>query len=382
MNTGPSTRIVKDVVSDFVSGDLAVPDYQREYCWNRSQAEHFLERTQKIGHVLGAITSYRLTQGTAVFLQDGLQRITTLRYAIETPTKYKLLVDDVKAISQSQVSQQSMIYDSHDEARLDFQHLNQGVGLIAYEKFRGDLEKDDAGKKLYGLIRNDVDWLSTEKAGCSRASKHSRKKAGQLHRNSLGLFYQYCTRHKEQFLYVKSSTTLKAQIERRVREWLEGNLEDSIEREKEFVRSLERVNAILKEKTSAYPAKQWDLTAVRGLYAAYIHCRNIGCTTDVFIDLVDWFVSQNINRKKWSARFDVNVNGIASAFRMDQISLKWLFNVVSLGGPEICVLKRVKNFIAPAGYDVSHVTPHADGGTETVIEPAMINRARGRQPIL
>lgn len=378
MNPGCSQRRVKDIVLDFTNGELAIPDYQREYCWQHNQAQHFIGRTLKIGHVLGAITTYTLLNGTTVFLQDGLQRVTTLRNAQETPSKFGLSEEDVKILRSCDLSQQAMIYESHDEARQDFQHLNQGLGLIAYEKYRGDLEKDDAGKRLYGHIRTNVNDLSIQKAGCSRASAQCRKKAGQLHRNSLGLFYQHCTSHTETQLYVKSENSLKVQIERRVRVWLDNNLQDWENKANKFIRNLERVNALLEEKTSRYTPKQWDLTAVRSLYAANIYAHNIGCTTDYFDELVDWFVFQNVNRKKWSARFDVDVEGTKTPFRMDQVSLKWLPHIETLGGPKIVVAKRVKSFVARAGYDESHITPHADGGTETFSEPSITNRARGR----
>lgn len=381
MNIGPSTRIVRDIVADYKAGELTNPDYQREYVWNAKKAAHFLLRTKRLGHVLGVITTYRLSGGSTNFLQDGRQRVTTLMRAIDRPTEYGLTKDDVDAIRAAQVSQQSMIYDSHDEARLDFQHLNDGVGLIPYEKYRGDLECDEAGRTLYELVRTKVDELSTSVAGISRSSEHSRKKAGQLHRNSLGLFFQYATRHRDLQLYAKSERSLNDQIERRVRGWLNENQDDWRTKVETFIRTLERVNALLSEKTKAFHAKRWDMTAVRALYSAHLYCRNVQCHSDVFDELVGWFVAANVTRKTWSARYEVDVNGTPTPIRMDQVSLRWLERVQGAGGPAAVAKKRVKNVVAPAGYDESHVTPHADGGTETFVEPAITNRARGRQPL-
>ena len=247
MNNGPSTRIVKDIVADYRTGELTNPDYQREYVWSLKKATHFLRRTKKLGHVLGVITTYRLSGGTTNFLQDGRQRVTTLMRAIERPVDYGMAKEDVDAIRLAQVSQQSMVYESHDEARLDFQHLNDGVGLIPYEKYRGDLECDEHGRSLYELVRTKVDDLSTGIAGISRSSEHSRKKAGQLHRNSLGLFFQYATRHRDLQLYAKSERNLNDQIERRVRSWLNEHLDGWRAKVDGFIRTLERVNAVLRE---------------------------------------------------------------------------------------------------------------------------------------
>lgn len=381
MNPGPSTRIVKDIVADYQLGELTNPDYQREYVWNLKKAMHFLTRTKTLGHVLGVITTYRLRGGSTNFLQDGRQRVTTLSRAIQRPADYGLSKEDVEAIRLAQVSQQSMIYESHDDARLDFQHLNDGVGLIPYEKYRGDLECNEAGKQLYEMVRDKVDELSTGMAGISRSSEHSRKKAGQLHRNSLGLFYQYATRHRDLQLYAKSERSLNDQIERRVRQWLDNNSSDWKSKVDNFIRTLERVNALLSDKTKSHPAKRWDMTAVRAMYSANLYCRNVGCPSDAFDSLVDWFVSANVPRKTWSARYEIDVNGTPTPVRMDQVSLRWLEKVEAAGGPAVVAPKRVKRIVAPAGYDESHVIPHADGGVETIVEPAITNRARGRQAI-
>lgn len=381
MSNGPATRYVTDVVRAYQVKELIDPEYQREYLWGHKKALHFLERTRLLGHVLGVITTYRLKDGTTNFLQDGKQRVTTLMMAIERPIDFGLSKDELGVISSAQVSQQSMTYDSHDEARLDFQHLNDGVGLIPYEKYRGDLERDDAGKSLYQFVRSRVDDLSVGMAGISRSSEHGRKKAGQLHRHSLGLFYKYATKHDALPLYAKSERCINDQIERRVRLWLDENANDWRHDGECFIRALENVNAVLRHATRDYEQKRWDMTAVRALYSASLHCKNIGCTSDVFANLVEWYVLANVNRRQWPSRYEIDLDGSPTEFRLDQVSMKWLDRVQSLGGPAIERTKRTKGAVAPAGYDSSHVIPHADGGTETFTEPATINRARGRNPV-
>jgi hypothetical protein len=381
MSIGPATRYVADIVRAYKSQELINPDYQREYLWSHKKALHFLSRTRTLEHVLGVITTYRLRNGTTNFLQDGRQRVTTLMMAIDRPMEFGLSKDDVDAISRAQVSQQSMIYDSHDDARLDFQHLNDGVGLIPYEKYRGDLECDDAGRSLYQAVRVKVDDLTMGMAGISRSSEHGRKKSGQLHRHSLGLFYKYVTRHKDLQLYAKSERSINDQIERRVRAWLENNMDDWHSKCDGFIRSLENVNAVLRDATKVYEQKRWDMVAVRAMYSAYLHCKSIGCVSDVFADLVQWFVLANVNRKTWSSRYEIDLDGSPTSFRLNQVSLGWLNRVHEFGGPAIECVKRTKRLVAPAGYDESHVVPHADGGTETFTEPAITNRARGRNPV-
>jgi len=381
MSVGPTNRYVIDIVRAYRSQELINPDYQREYVWSHKKAMHFLTRTIALEHVLGVITTYRLRNGTTNFLQDGRQRVTTLMKAIERPIDFNLSKEDVDAISRAQVSQQSMVYESHDDARLDFQHLNDGVGLIPYEKYRGDLECDAAGKSLYAAIRSKVDDLTLGMAGISRSSQHGRKKSGQLHRHSLGLFYKYATRHRDLKLYAKSERNIDDQIERRVRAWLEKNMDDWQSKCDGFVRSIEHVNALLRDKTKNYELKRWDMTAVRAMYSAHLHLKNAGCPSDVFSNLVEWFVQANVSRKTWSSRYEIDVEGTPTVFRLDQVSLRWLERVEGFGGPAVECVRRVKRIVAPAGYDESHVTPHADGGTETFVEPSITNRARGRNPV-
>ena len=381
MSIGASTRLAKDIVQDYRVRDLIDPDYQREYVWSPKKAFHFLRRTISLEHVLGVITTYKLKGGSTKFLQDGRQRITTLMRAIENPSLYGLTKEDVLILQNANVSHQSMEYESHDDARLDFQHLNDGIGLVPYEKYRGDLERDIAGKEMYELIRVKLDDLSVGMAGISRSSDHGRKKAGQLHRNSLGLFYQYASRHKEIQLYAKSERSLNDQIERRVRIWLDQNLSDWRSKADAFIQTIERVNAILRTKTDSHPAKRWDLTAVRALYSAHFYSKNNGLSSDFFMSLVEWFVASNTLRKTWAARFEVVVHGQPVVVRMDQMSLRWLERVKDAGGPAFVIPKRERRYIAQAGFEDSHIIPHADGGTETIVEPAITNRARGRRPI-
>lgn len=378
---GPSTRVAKDVISDYRSKELCDPDYQREYIWTNAKARNFLKRTIKLGHVLGVITTYRLDGGTVNFLQDGKQRVTTLRMAFDNPSNFSLSKEDADVLRIAQISQQTMCYESHDEARLDFQHLNDGVGLIPYEKYRGDLECDPEGKDLYELVRSKVHGISVDMAGTSRSVEPSRKKAGQLHRHSLGLFYQYATKHKEHQLYANNETSLNEQIERRVVTWLRENRCEWRAKFDNFVQKLESINAVLHEKTRAHALRRWDMTAVRALYAANIHLKNIGCNTDSFSDLVDWFISRNVSRKNWPSRFEVDVLGEPIQVRLNQLSLKWMGRLEGQGCPALGPQKRTQLLLARAGYDESHIIPHADGGTETVSEPSSTNRARGRQPI-
>jgi hypothetical protein len=381
MNLGPSTRYARDIVNDYRSKELTDPDYQREYVWTQKKANHFIARTISLGHVLGVITTYRLKGGNTSFLQDGRQRITTLMRAIDGPSEYGLCREQVESLRGAQVSQQSMVYETHDDARMDFQHLNDGVGLIPYEKYRGDLESDNAGRSLYQMVRTKVDDLSVGMAGISRSSEHGRKKAGQLHRHSLGLFYKYATRHKDLQLYAKSERSISDQIERRVRGWLDDNRDEWQSKCDGFIRAIESVNALLSEETKSFDAKRWDMTAVRAMYSAYLHIKSIGCPSDVFVELVRWFVASNVNRKTWSARYEIEVDGTPMLFRIDQVSLKWLFKCEAFGGPKIEQLKRSRRIVAQAGYDESHLVPHADGGTETFSEPAILNRSRGRRPV-
>lgn len=381
MNIGPSTRYARDIVNDYRSKELTDPDYQREYVWTHKKASHFLARTLSLGHVLGVITTYRLKGGSTSFLQDGRQRITTLMRAIDNPSEYGLCREQVESLRFAQVSQQSMEYDTHDHARMDFQHLNDGVGLIPYEKYRGDLEIDDAGRSLYEIVRSKVDDLSVGMAGISRSSEHGRKKAGQLHRHSLGLFFKYATRHKDLQLYAKSERSIGDQIERRVREWLDQNRDEWQSKCDAFIRAIESVNALLSEETKTFDAKRWDMTAVRAMYSAYLHIKNIGCPCDVFVDLVRWYVASNVNRKTWSARYEIDMEGARVMFRLDQVSLQWLAKCEALGGPKVEQHKRSRRIVARAGCDESHIVPHADGGTETFSEPSILNRSRGRRPV-
>ena len=378
---GAETRRVVDIVRSFDDRDLIIPDYQRAYCWDLKKATHFLQRTKEIGHVLGVITTYRLEGKQTEYLQDGYQRITTLSNAIGKKLKDNLSNEDLQLIKQAQVSHQSMVYKTHDEARQDFQHLNDGVGLTSYEKYRGDLECDNEGRELYATVRDATFELSRRISGESVTIKQQRKLSGQRHRQSLGLFYQYATKHTEKQIYAKSEKNLQSQIERRTREWLNNNMTSWKATVDSYARSLERVNAMMIEAVRDQTLKKWDVAAVRSFYATYFYCQNIGCPMDRFASLIEWYVGQHDFRCNWASRWDIDYEGEKRRFRMDQTNLKWLENAAKLGAPEISRPKREKKIDAPAGYHESHVIPHADGGIEVFTEPSILNQSRGRREV-
>lgn len=381
MQAVSENRRVEEVVRAFKEKTLQVPEYQRSYCWTEAKAKNFLERTKQLGQVLGVITAYKLVGSHVEFLQDGLQRITTLGRVLDNPGKYDVTKEDAHLLANARICYQSMQYEDHDVARMDFQHLNDGMGLVPYEKYRGDLEKDTPGKDLYEFIRAHVMSVAFRISGESATAKPNRKLAGQLHRCSLGLFFQYVTKHRETQLYAKSERNISTQIERRVRSWLEGNRCEWENEANNFIRALERINAQLETATANHNSKRWDTAAIRGFYSAYFYISNIGCSTEKFIQLIDWYVLNNLKRSRWPSRFEVEVNGIPQSFRIDQSNLKWLSKLELLGGPEISELKRKKTIHAPAGYHESHVIPHADGGKIVVVEPAISNLQRGRAPM-
>ena len=234
---------------------------------------------------------------------------------------------------------------------------------------------------MYESIREKTHNLVMKVSGESQASKRGRKISGQLHRNALGLFYQYATSHTENQIYAISERCLSMQIERRVRAWLDENMQTWEKNLADYIRALERVNAMLETASRPYPAKRWDSAVIRGFYAAYSYNRNTGGTVDKFRELIEWYIGQNESRKKWNSRFDVFYEGKQNPFRIDQVNLKWLSRVQKLGGPALEPFKRVKKILAPAGYHESHVIPHADGGEDVVVEPAISNLQRGREPM-
>jgi hypothetical protein len=384
VSKGSTTRLVGDLVNQYASLELADPSYQRDYCWDLKRAKAFLDRTIELGHVLGIVTVYRILEGTTWFIQDGKQRLTTLRKATENRAQYGLSEDDLSRLKSCQVSQQAMEYKSHDEARRDFQLLNQGVQLIPYEKYRGDLEIDKNGQELYEYIRNSVETLSLVATGKSCTQTNNRKRQGQLHRNALALFFQFASGHEELSLYSKSEKKPDVQIERRTRAWLEKNLSQAKKQQELFVKNIEAVNAVLSycaNRSAPNTHKQFEDNAVRAFYALRTYMRNIGAPASKFEDFVQWYCNHCKKLKNWPSRFVVSEAG--DEIRFDNTNLLWVEKCVQYGAPSVSKIERTKRLVTRAGYEESHLVPHSVAGDEFPVigEPSLVNRSRGARAV-
>lgn len=394
---------VREHVEDYTRGILAEPDYQREFVWDIDRQKALIAKVLRNRFVPAAITTYTIGEHKTVFLEDGKQRLTTLSRARQHPADFGLTADDVDALMESAVSVHRYVWDNHDEAMRDFQALNsQGTGLTPYELYRGEIEKTDNGKYLYPAVRQAVAEISARVSGIpvskSKAmdmtNTKNRKRAGQLSRGALGLFYMWLTgktggKTETQILNSKISpnvTPIEVKTFEAIKDMSRKELENKV---KHFCDYLEKLAALIQEivyrRGPVQAKKKWDEQTVRAIFVAGVHVKNRkDLHLEDFIAAVEWYLDRCQNKDKWCSRFSsADESGVESSVRMSQGNLSWLQIAAKHAGPNL-IKKRnaeVKGVEPKSGFHRSHKKPVGIGDGETIPESGLINMSRGRQPL-
>lgn len=394
---------VREVVEDYERGTLAEPHYQREFVWDILRQKALVAKILRNRFVPAAVTIYTIDEHPTTFLEDGKQRITTLSLARKNPADFDLTPSDVDALMESELSVHKYVWGSHDEAMHDFQALNsQGTGLIPYELYRGEIEKTDNGKYLYPAVRQAVAEISSRISGIpvskskvvDMTNTKNRKRAGQLARGALGLFYMWLTGKtagkKETQIFNAAIrpniTPIEVKTFLAIKDMTRKELEQKV---RNFCDYLEKLSATVQEivykRGMVQTKKKWDEQAVRAIFAAGIHVKNRkDLHLEDFEAAVTWYLDKCENKSKWCSRFySADSAGIEKLVRMSQLNLSWLQTAADHGGPNLIAKRRpeVAGVEPKAGFHKSHKSPIGTGDGSTVPENALSNMSRGRQPM-
>ena len=387
---------VKDAIREYENEDLVEPYYQREFVWPLKKQIDFLLYTLETRQIVMPIVTYSLTNSRTTFLQDGKQRLTTLKKAIADPERYGMQEEHVFELKNTTVSMRHCHYENHDQGRIGFQKLNENTGLAPFDLWRGEIDCSDAGRLLYEKIQFGVAHVTGKMAGTNvlhsaTNATSGKKRAGQLHRGALALFYMFesgkptlkdiltHTNRKSEQPETKTAALIAA------RNWNEDDVERAVTT---FCRYLESIVALVDDAVRRIAPndtkKVWDEQAVRAIFNAgvYVRLRDDLRTSDL-VAAVEWYLAHAAGFETWKSRFDVFRDGAKRTVRMSQHNLVWLQDAAACGGPDL-ITKRERNVTSvrlKTGYDNSHIISANSGGVITVPENALTNRARGDRPM-
>lgn len=386
-----TVRSLYDIVMEFRDGTLQLPEHQREMKWDLSKRREWIARLRSSIRPIGVIATYELDNGKAspVYVNDGSHRIRVCVEYLSSPSVYNDTEEAARdVLKKTRITIQHRHYKTSQEAYRDFQLINLGTTLNAYEFNKGILATMPDYKTLWGPIFDAI-ILATERNRnrvCNSGASNRPKTVDTYKRDSLASFYRFVSG-----LEIASNIQITAMPkpqdvnQKRSFEWdLRGLLESSdIEDIRKEVQRFEKMvidETALIEKI-IYQDMGWSRgrgifpTLYQWLISAAAWRRNVN------VPLSDWyqFVSRLIELGSGKSSIEGTPKMILSYQRLAEIGRVSRLTEVDLtrykpGNKSKGALKN--------GWHNSHEVPFVSNGDgPTVPEPGLLNMARGANPI-
>ena len=221
------------LVDQLTDGRLQIPPHQRTARqWDSRKKSSFIRRIQDGRQCIGCILTYQIGGRGIVYLNDGLQRLSTAREYLDNPLQYGDSIEKARdRLNCYSMVIQHRHYRNHDEALLDFQEINQGSHLTAFQFARGVLTymKDyelywkPFFEDLHLVLTRQPVLLAKQRGGTTQESRDAYK------RNDYALFYRFATGEKSLIRYWSGRKKLSASdvedksvLEWKLRIWCES----------------------------------------------------------------------------------------------------------------------------------------------------------------
>jgi hypothetical protein len=389
-------RRIAEILNDFTSGLLQKPEHQRDGgLWDSDQKKAFILAVASANtgkQPLGVIATYELLRdGCSVspqFLNDGLQRLTTLQEAIANPGRYAIGDDGAESLQKQVMTVQHRHYDTHFEAMRWFQYLNYGTQLTPYEHCQGYF--------AYLLPNYRQDWqpffisladtiARAETVVGIRNTKASRETRHKILRHHYALLWRFLTRDGTPSAYRDiTSGNVRAEIEKDqtteqqlIRKLVELGIVGARDELTKFDQHVRNEAAKLKKAIADTRGEGYSIegTLFRWLLDASILRRFAEIPVTKFDEFVRAMITATRGRATWQRE-------TASDINLRMANLEPFPGIAAELGFDFPSRRRRSRteHIAP-GYDSGHHAPfsvHGEGPTSP--ELASINRARGAQP--
>lgn len=381
------------LVDQLTDGRLQIPPHQRTARqWDSRKKSSFIRRIQDGRQCIGCILTYQIGGRGIVYLNDGLQRLSTAREYLDNPLQYGDSIEKARdRLNCYSMVIQHRHYRNHDEALLDFQEINQGSHLTAFQFARGVLTymKDyelywkPFFEDLHLVLTRQPVLLAKQRGGTTQESRDAYK------RNDYALFYRFATGEKSLIRYWSGRKKLSASdvedksvLEWKLRIWCESTGIDIARK------LLKRFEVMVTEETQLimtlwkkeeHQGKGIATLLYRGLLDIGIWRRN----NDLPYDKWEDFVKKVLANSQGSGLL-TDPNDRRRRPRFSQDSPNSLKSFCDAVGSDLylgkgAARKETIPGILP-GLDVSHVKPKSIYGDGDVFpEPAGRNRARGAQ---
>lgn len=375
---------------------LAPPLHQRDaQSWDKRKKEEWINRiSNKELRPVGVIVTYQIDGRGPLYLNDGLQRIATSSEYRNYPEVYGDTKEGAERVLRSiRMPTQHRHYKSHDDALLDFQRLNFGTPLTAYEFFAGVLRYMNSYEQVWKPLINEInDVILRQSSRVIVTRKQPKTQEHQFFRSNYGLFYRFISRDTSRSAYKTASKIIQLdQVTRSLS--IEYKLRHCLERLgiSEAQRQLGMFQGLIERETSLIQI-EWQRLAIgksgkvgmmpnlyRYLLDAAILKRHLSVDTKIWERFVVTLLEHTqgaasvVNPKNARDRVPLALNDLGKLSGVCRLIESDLWEHVSNKAHK----GNLRTQVMP-GIDVSHFV---SGGEETVLESAGLNRARGNKPM-
>lgn len=396
----PSTIEIESmwsIVDSFRRGYYQKPPHQRERVWDSDKVSDWVERvTNRRLQPVGEIVTYQIDNGlpSPIFINDGFQRISATMEFLDNPSKFRRTANEAEQLTRSyKMAREHRIYSDHDEALVDFQHLNLGTALTPLEFCRGVLTympRYSEWQELFTTLHDIVPL--NERRISSRRYKASREDAHKMMRSDFAMLHRFLQEsplpvdYKVTAAHVKPrEVSNRSVIEWQLRDILDGKSVDEVKSSITKLQSLvDRETALMEEIWFGRMSKPRGQGISPTLYRWIIDCaiwrRNAKVPNDVWEDFITRVLESTSGKSQIvnvhdNSRYTLNLARIST--------LKAVCNIVGSTIYDYRPAKRKQMLVnLRGGYDESHLLPFSQyGNGETVAESAGRNRARGSRPV-
>lgn len=385
------------IVDDYRNGILLKPPHQRDFIWIKYQRKEWVERLKdrRRRRPIGSIVTYQINNGkpSPIYINDGFQRVNATIEYLNDPSAYGDTKDDAEMLIRSiNMPKQHRLYETQDDALIDFQQVNRGTSLTPYEFCKGILTY----MPNYGLWEPLIDELHQilpfyENRVTKRRYKIERIQEHKLFRHDYSFLYRYLTKSKllldftvtlndTRYMNLQAPSSI---IERLLRDELQKYSPEIIQSDLDILRG------IVERETA-------NLISILG------EMKLPGISPTLFrwiMDLSIWKRFNNVDNSTWEEfikKLLESTNGKSMVFELVNgvITRKYVINLAKLSclrgvseivGSNIYLYKKERRKSRkekPAGFDESHILPFSIyGDGDTIIEPSGRNRSRGSKPI-
>ena len=405
MGTRDGTTLLH-AIQDLEHGRLDLPPHQRDECWLDTRKVEYLVTLSRDAFPPGNLEYYQLIlpDGTLSgrYINDGSQRLRTAKEILYHPERFGITFEDAEYLMANTSYPVTLkLHRSHQEAMQRFQIVNNNLQLTSYQKAIGDLiycegDKqrefwqsfvDDLHKMIYEISLQVVDKPYPSKEALTFWPALHRRK-----RHDLSLFWRYLSKEKALKDYQVGANIPITSPVKGGAQYFEQLLADRLAHigQQEATQQLKRFRGIIELETALFAdCVDKGNGILYGCYRWLLDVAILRRNYNVPVDPWEQFARKFIHESRGTTNLYYKDIEVPGKQRRMNISLSRMY---SLGA--VCTIidsdlmdymgrkRRPQHKGKRAGWHSSHELPFSKYGEGvTVLEPGMLNMARGAHPI-